>query len=722
MTFQVSCAVRVVVVVLVVVGLRAGAAEVTPLELRVEVARGHDVQVKAADGGAVEVRTTGRDPYLFLKPAKEGEALELAGRHVLEFEYFSAGGVRPFRVRVDPTPAHEHFVAAEDLGISEGWSRRSIDLSPLLGEAAAKARAVRLDLGQRAGRVVSLRAVRLRAMDENERRVVAEREARRAREREAEGALRAYLDRKWPAELTRVDAHGGMVHVTGRVPAGKGRAGPGGEEGEFALARLPLHAEVTDAASLEVVAPVRARADGTFEVAPDRYTYTPKGRGPDRLTDRWAVVEKVADGGLRLASHLRYAELRVGAGPPRPVPRNRKGLGALWVDRPVSDLDELGVSFVTVNVVLQSFMRAEAGPGRTAFEAMGRTWYADDAAVATLDQVLREAAKRAITVSAILLVSPAGRSADAYGKLVAHPDADAEGIYVMPNLTSAEGVAAYGAALEFLARRYSRPDGKFGRIHHWILHNEVDAGWVWTNAGEKSLLRYVELYHKSMRLAHLIARKYDAGAKAFVSLTHYWAKPGERRFYAGRDVLDRLLEYSRAEGDFDWALAHHPYAQDLGNPRTWEDQLSTYSLDTPQVTFKNLEVLGAWARQPRAMYLGKQLRTIHLTEQGLNSRDYSEKSLREQAAGMAYAWHKLAGVPEIEAFQYHNWVDNRGEGGLRIGLRRFPDDKEEPLGKKPVWKVFKALDTPGQAAATEAYKEVVGVKDWAEVRYGGEIK
>ena len=52
---------------------------------------------------------------------------------------------------------------------------------------------------------------------------------------------------------------------------------------------------------------------------------------------------------------------------------------------------------------------------------------------------------------------------------------------------------------------------------------------------------------------------------------------------------------------------------------------------------------------------------------------------------------------------YHNWVDNRHEFGLRIGLRKFPDEPGDPLGKKPVWHFLKAADTPGEAE-TEALR------------------
>ncbi|MCW3051417.1 MAG: hypothetical protein JWN14_587, partial [Chthonomonadales bacterium] len=129
-----------------------------------------------------------------------------------------------------------------------------------------------------------------------------------------------------------------------------------------------------------------------------------------------------------------------------------------------------------------------------------------------------------------------------------------------------------------------------------------------------------------------------------------------------------------------------------------------------------------WVKQPRARFQGKTLRTVHLTEQGLNSKDYSEKSLTDQAAGMAYAWNKYKNLATIEVFDYHNWVDNRGEGGLRIGLRRFPNDADEPLGKKPVWYIYQAIGTSKETEATAFALPIIGIKDWLEVRYHGTIK
>lgn len=60
-------------------------------------------------------------------------------------------------------------------------------------------------------------------------------------------------------------------------------------------------------------------------------------------------------------------------------------------------------------------------------------------------------------------------------------------------------------------------------------------------------------------------------------------------------MIDLLNVYSKVEGDFQWGLAYHSYAQDLTNPCTWNDPNATCSMNTQFVTFKNLEVLNKWA-------------------------------------------------------------------------------------------------------------------------------
>ena len=115
------------------------------------------------------------------------------------------------------------------------------------------------------------------------------------------------------------------------------------------------------------------------------------------------------------------------------------------------------------------------------------------------------------------------------------------------------------------------------------------------------------------------------------------------------------------------------------------------------------------------MYKGKIKRTLWLSENGTNSKTYSEQDLKEQAAGFAYAWKKMEKLNGIDGFQWHNWIDNRHEGGLRIGLRRFTDDEQDPGGIKPVWLVFKAAGTKNEDSVFAPYKKVIGIQHWGEI-------
>jgi hypothetical protein len=89
--------------------------------------------------------------------------------------------------------------------------------------------------------------------------------------------------------------------------------------------------------------------------------------------------------------------------------------------------------------------------------------------------------------------------------------------------------------------------------------------------------------------------------------------------------------------------------------------------------------------------------------------------LIEQAAGFAYTWKKLIELDGIDAIQWHNWIDNRTEFGLRIGLRRFPDDSTDPGGPKPVWYAYQAAGTDREDEVFEPYKAIIGITNWSEI-------
>ena len=62
--------------------------------------------------------------------------------------------------------------------------------------------------------------------------------------------------------------------------------------------------------------------------------------------------------------------------------------------------------------------------------------------------------------------------------------------------------------------------------------------------------------------------------------------------------------------------------------------------------------------------------------------------------------------------QWHNWMDNREEGGLRIGLRAFADGDFKEYDVKPVWKVWQAADTDKEDEVFKPYLDVIGISNW----------
>lgn len=628
---------------------------------------------------------------------------------VLEFEYFCVGGVPEFAVLPGPpyeARTHRRLAA---IGHSEAWSPYAAPLDPPDKPLPGGWKNLRVDLPIPAGAVLQIRNLKLRPVQPGEFGTKPSAPAT------PEAFIVAYLDGKPKAHIDEIRVTTGEVIISGRIDD---------PQESPAIAEVPIERLMDDPTRFETIAPLKLDPSGAFTINLPRVRVR-GGLPHDRLLSRWQIL--TTDGESPHAiSHARYAdEIACRSPHPPPMqPASKKGLGG-WGLRgnldAAGELDELGISAVTVNLVIHSLVSLTPGPHTTPFTWQGRTWHVREDVLAGYDRTFLEATRRNLVVSAILLVANPARVNNPVVAKIGHPDAVREGIYAMPNVTDAEGVALYGAILNLMAERWSRADGKYGRVHHWIMHNEVDAGWVWTNAGDKTAPAYMDLLHRSMRMMDLIARQYDPYARPFLSLTHHWAEAGPKNWYGSKTMIDLLARFSTTEGNFAWAVAHHPYPQDLRNPRTWEDRQPTYDFLTKKITPYNIEVLDAYMKQAHLLHKGK-VRPIHLSENGFNSRDYSENELIDQAAGMAYAWHKIRDLDSIEVWHYHNWIDNRSEGGLRIGLRKFPDEPGDPLGKKPIWHLYQALATPREAEISAPYLDVIGIRSWDEVLHDGPIR
>ena len=99
----------------------------------------------------------------------------------------------------------------------------------------------------------------------------------------------------------------------------------------------------------------------------------------------------------------------------------------------------------------------------------------------------------------------------------------------------------------------------------------------------------------------------------------------------------------------------------------------------------------------------------------------------EQAAAFAYAYYLVDANPYIDAFILNRQVDAVSEynASLAFGLYTVDTsrlDKVIPVFSRPIYNVFKYIDTSRSLKYTEFAKEIIGINKWSDVIPGFKLK
>lgn len=697
-----------------------------PIALSLDVKSANQLDLRKLPTVGYELTTRGHDPFVMLQPI---EPASITDSHaVLEFEFFCPEGVDGLEIHYGPPITAKNRIDAGHMGRAESWLPFAVELKALSkGKWNAKFNRLRLDFGQKSGVTLRIRNLRLRPRTEDEQRSLSERQAERERKLTAEKRVNAFYKTEFPNYIDSVKVTQTEIIIQGRgndIDTKLCEIRPAVSPADFQLVGRPKqqglilqHSTQKDWWILSGTTKIRPIETAPVNVSAENWTVrVPRRLGHvDRMTSRWAVQRsfpKILGFERKLYSHWKYAtDLTEAAAHdlPQMVPQGIKGMGGVSPRFPLDELVELGVHNITVNLALSGMLDSKPHAGWPTFEHAGRTWWINPAQLAANDKLVKFATDHNIVVSGILLIP---FSDSEFGRTLRHPEADRAGQYAMPNLTNAEGVAAYEAVLEFLASRYATPDNKHGRISNWIVHNEVGYGWEWTNMGHQPPMLFFDHYLRSMRLVHNVTRRHNPHSRVFISLTHHLNTPSadDWKSYSNLEFLKRLNESSKIEGDFAWGVAYHPYPQNLRRPDAWNDTRVTDDFTTPLITPKNIAVLDRWMHRPEMRDSHGKVRGVLLSEQGFNTPDYSAENQRLQAAGFVYMWRKMRGLKSIEAFHNHRWVDHPHEGGLLLGIRKLPADGKPYGEKKFAWDVYKALDTPSEKEVTRFADEIISPK------------
>ncbi len=394
-----------------------------------------------------------------------------------------------------------------------------------------------------------------------------------------------------------------------------------------------------------------------------------------------------------------------------PAALNKKGLQVQMVD----DALALGIQHAGLNVNLSALWQPVSMEGIVLFTNLGKVHSFSLPVVQHMDATIKPLSEHGVLISLIIL---AYESSDpAVNRVLLHPKYDRTcpnhlGAF---NTVTEEGQQAYQACLAFLASRYNGNSIKGARVVNYIIGNEVNSHWFWSNRGRVSMEDFAGDYAMAIRLAQEAIVQHDPVARVFVSLEHHWNihYPGgdEQQTFAARPFLQLLARLIRDKGDIPWHVAFHPYPENLFEPRFWDDTSATNNKDTPRITFKNLELLLDFLSQPEMTYQGKSRRVI-LSEQGFHAKPGLEGELN-QAAAYAFAYKRVASLDGIDSFILHRHVDHSQEGGLNLGLwERKEGSISQPSRQRKAYEVFKAAGTPGEDEAFRFALTIVGRTNW----------
>ncbi len=396
-----------------------------------------------------------------------------------------------------------------------------------------------------------------------------------------------------------------------------------------------------------------------------------------------------------------------------PEALSKKGLQVEIID----DALALGIKHAAINVNLAQMAVVEpSSKAALTWTFEGVDYHYRRSYVEALDRKIGPLSEKAVLVYLIILVYQSHD--EAINQLLLHAgyDRTAPNRLGAFNTSSQEGRDWLKATMAFMAARWSPNASPHGRAVGYILGNEVNSRWWWSNMGKVSMETFTTSYAQAMRLAHEGIRSQAAWPRLYVSLEHHWniryAAGSDQQAFPGRAFLDLFARVIREGegGDFDWQVAFHPYPENLFKPRFWEDKTATDGPDTPRITFKNLDQLMAALKKPALQYQGKPRRVI-LSEQGFHTPD-GEEGERFQAAAYCYAYRLVEQQAGIDVFILHRHVDHPHEGGLRLGLRRYLPDDPEQRPAKLIYDCFRLAGTPQWEEAFRFALPIVALTAW----------
>lgn len=359
---------------------------------------------------------------------------------------------------------------------------------------------------------------------------------------------------------------------------------------------------------------------------------------------------------------------------------------------------DLGISHTLINVCMNQLLN-----GNVPHVYNGKTYYFNYIPDLSVETV-REFNQNDVSVTLVLLMQMDQRSLS-HNLIYSGGLSNTSKLYYGWNVYDAGAVETLSALMDFLASTYGRENC---HIDNWIVGNEVNMPNAWNYTGTTNLNVNVDIAARSFIIVNNAIKRYNSGARAYLSLDHSWMHNDQGRGISGKAFLDAFAaRMKELAPNADWHLAYHPYASIMTDSNIWNsrnaNKYTTDNINTAFISAKNLNVLTDYVKNT----YGEKVRII-LSEQGFTTYNGQEA---KQAAALAYTYYAAEFNDMVDATMFRSLKDAPAETKDHFYFGLLNSDGSQRIS----YNVFKYMDTEEWANYTSGCLNTMGISLWNEV-------
>lgn len=364
-----------------------------------------------------------------------------------------------------------------------------------------------------------------------------------------------------------------------------------------------------------------------------------------------------------------------------------------------ADAQSLGIGHAVIPIAADQYITSVGGDPQYSYATAGLSTHFDSAMIAQLDALVASLQRSNTRILFRFLLDGSDRGTTEPASVMYAEGASDQASSYGFSLKTKEAYQTVHNLFAYFAKRYAMDsetpiDFLVGyQVNEWV-------GWYNLGYTAEQMDAQIAEYAAVFRLADLALRSHSANSRVYVPLSNLWA--------TGRPFLTAFARELGA--DAAWSVAVAPYASNALDDSIWDDAGAKEDRYSTYLTMNNLGILKEFLEEEPYLYQ-KNRRAVIVDDFAVHGTSGDDASQERQAASFVYAYYTAAQADFLDAFIWHRVMDGAGEQ-CSLGLRQL--DAEE----KPIYTLFRVIDTQLGSDAAEPYAKIVGGRKWSSIVRG----